>query len=110
MQSLSHDRAALSRRLEHRRQSLRVSLPNRHCDPDVAADLYHRFLDEWMLCDELGINIFVNEHHSTATCMTASCTVTLGILARITKNVRLLGLGMPIANRPDPLRIAEERR
>jgi alkanesulfonate monooxygenase SsuD/methylene tetrahydromethanopterin reductase-like flavin-dependent oxidoreductase (luciferase family) len=89
-------------------ESLRVDLPNRYCDPLVAADLYHRYLDEWMLCDELGINIFVNEHHSTATCLTSSCTVTLGILARITKRVRLLGLGIPIANRPDPLRVAEE--
>ena len=88
--------------------SLRVNLPNKFCDPATAADLYHRYLDEWMLCDELGINIFVNEHHSTATCLTASCNIILGILARITKRVRLLGLGIPIANRPDPLRIAEE--
>jgi alkanesulfonate monooxygenase SsuD/methylene tetrahydromethanopterin reductase-like flavin-dependent oxidoreductase (luciferase family) len=88
--------------------SLRVNLPNQLCDPVVAADLYHRFIDEWMLCDELGINIFVNEHHSTATCLTVSCMVTLAILARVTKRVRLLGLGIPIANRPDPLRVAEE--
>ena len=89
-------------------ESLRVSLPSRHCDPVLAADLYHRYLDEWVLCDELGINIFVNEHHSTATCLTSSCNIILGVLARITKHVRLLGLGIPIANRPDPLRIAEE--
>lgn len=89
-------------------ESLRVNLPNKFCDPETAADLYHRYLDEWMLCDDLGINIFVNEHHSTATCLTASCNIVLGILARITKRVRLLGLGIPIANRPDPLRIAEE--
>jgi alkanesulfonate monooxygenase SsuD/methylene tetrahydromethanopterin reductase-like flavin-dependent oxidoreductase (luciferase family) len=89
-------------------ESLRVNLPNRYCDPSVAADQYHRFLDEWALCDELGINIFVNEHHSTATCMTASCNLILGILAKTTKRVRLLGLGMPIANRPDPVRVAEE--
>jgi alkanesulfonate monooxygenase SsuD/methylene tetrahydromethanopterin reductase-like flavin-dependent oxidoreductase (luciferase family) len=89
-------------------ESLRVNLPNRYCDPKVAADQYHRFLDEWALCDELGINIFVNEHHSTATCITASCNIVLGILAKTTKRVRLLGLGMPIANRPDPLRVAEE--
>jgi alkanesulfonate monooxygenase SsuD/methylene tetrahydromethanopterin reductase-like flavin-dependent oxidoreductase (luciferase family) len=89
-------------------ESLRVNLPNRLLDPVKAADLYHRFLDEWQLCDELGINIFVNEHHSTATCMTASCNIVLGILARTTKRVRILGLGIPIANRPDPLRVAEE--
>jgi len=89
-------------------ESLRVSLPNRLCDPEVASRLYNRYLDEWMLADELGLNIIVNEHHSTATCMSASCHLTLGILARQTKRARLLGLGTPIANRSDPLRIAEE--
>jgi beta-glucosidase/6-phospho-beta-glucosidase/beta-galactosidase len=40
-------------------ESLRVSLPNQHCDPEVAARLYNRYLDEWMLADELGLNIIV---------------------------------------------------
>ena len=40
--------------------------------------------------------------------MTSVCTVTLGILSRITKRARILTLGMPIANRVDPVRIAEE--
>src|SRR3981189_2835720 len=88
--------------------SLRVNLPNRLCEPQVAADLYHRYYDEWMLADELGFDIMVNEHHSTATCLSASCNVTLAILARITRRARLLALGVPLANRNDPLRIAEE--
>ena len=45
-----------------------------------------------MLADELGINIMVNEHHSTATCLSSSCMITLAILARITKRARLLAL------------------
>ena len=89
-------------------ESLRVNLPNGHCDPEVAARLYNRYLDEWMLADELGLNIIVNEHHATATCMSASVHLTLAILARQTKRARLLGLGTPIANRNDPLRVAEE--
>jgi alkanesulfonate monooxygenase SsuD/methylene tetrahydromethanopterin reductase-like flavin-dependent oxidoreductase (luciferase family) len=89
-------------------ESYRVTLPNAHCDPKVAADLYHRYIDEWMLADELGLDIMVNEHHSTATCLTASCHVILSILARVTKRARLLALGVPIANRMDPQRIAEE--
>jgi alkanesulfonate monooxygenase SsuD/methylene tetrahydromethanopterin reductase-like flavin-dependent oxidoreductase (luciferase family) len=89
-------------------ESLRVSLPSRHCDPEVASRLYNRYLDEWMLADELGLNIIVNEHHATATCMSASVHLTLAILARQTKRARLLGLGTPIANRNDPLRVAEE--
>ena len=50
----------------------------------------------------------VNEHHSTATCMTVSAPMALAIIARETKRARLLSLGTPIANRPDPVRVAEE--
>ena len=50
---------------------LKNTLPNKHVDPTVAADLYSRYLDEWELCDELGINILINEHHSTATCLSS---------------------------------------
>ena len=50
----------------------------------------------------------VNEHHSTATCMTISVPMALAIIARETKKARLLSLGTPIANRPDPVRVAEE--
>ncbi len=49
--------------------SLRVTTPNELCDPQVAADLFARYQDEWVLADELGLNIMVNEHHSTPTCM-----------------------------------------
>ncbi len=88
--------------------SLRVNLPNRVIDPAAAADLLHRYYDEWQLCDELGLDIMVNEHHSTATCMSATCIIGLSILARETKRARLLVLGYPIGHRPDPLRCAEE--
>ena len=50
--------------------SIRVVLPSKYLDPVKAADLYHEYLDAWQLCDEIGLDIFVNEHHSTATCMT----------------------------------------
>jgi alkanesulfonate monooxygenase SsuD/methylene tetrahydromethanopterin reductase-like flavin-dependent oxidoreductase (luciferase family) len=86
----------------------RVVVPNRLYDPKLGADLYHRYLDEWALCDELGINIMTNEHHATATCADSVCTIPMAILARETKKVRLLALGMPIGNRNDPIRVAEE--
>src|SRR5262245_37603988 len=89
-------------------ENLRVTLPNRHFDPAKGAELLNRYLDEWTMCDELGINIMINEHHSTPTCLSASCTITLGMLARQTRNVRLLTLGTPVCNRNDPVRIAEE--
>jgi len=89
-------------------ESLRVTLPNRHCDPIVAADVINQRLDEWALCDELGLNIMVNEHHSSATCLSASATIPLAMLARQTKRARLLGLGFPVALWNDPVRLAEE--
>jgi alkanesulfonate monooxygenase SsuD/methylene tetrahydromethanopterin reductase-like flavin-dependent oxidoreductase (luciferase family) len=88
--------------------SLRVVLPNRILDPKIAAERFHRYYDEWLLADELGFDIMVNEHHSTATCMASTVIVTLSVLARQTKRARLLVLGYPIAHRPDPLRCAEE--
>ena len=88
--------------------SLRVSLASRHCDPERLAELYHQRLDEWLLADELGLDIMVNEHHATATCCTPIAAVPLAILARQTKRARLLTLGYPIANRLDPVRAAEE--
>lgn len=88
--------------------SLRVVLPNGNVDPQVAHGLLNRYLDEFALCDEVGIDIMVNEHHATATCMTVSVPMALAIIARETKRARLLSLGNPIANRPDPVRVAEE--
>ena len=90
------------------RESLRITIPNQLCEPDKAHALYHRYIDEWMLADELGMDIMINEHHSTATCLTASANLLLAILARVTKRARLLVLGVPVANRTDPVRIAEE--
>jgi alkanesulfonate monooxygenase SsuD/methylene tetrahydromethanopterin reductase-like flavin-dependent oxidoreductase (luciferase family) len=88
--------------------SLRVNLPNSKIDPKTAGDLFHRYYDEWMIADDLGYHIMVNEHHQTATCMASTVIVSLSILARQTKNCRILVLGYPIGHRPDPLRCAEE--
>src|ERR1700730_7593078 len=88
--------------------SYRVIIPSRLFVPKVGADLYHRYLDEWALCDELGINIMTNEHHATATCADSVCTIPMAILARETKKVRLLALGMPIGNRNGQIRVAEK--
>lgn len=89
-------------------ESVRVTMPNRIFDPKVGADLYHRFMDEWLLADDEGLNVMVNEHHQTPTCLNASGPITLAVLARETRNARLLILGNPISNRDQPLRVAEE--
>ncbi len=88
--------------------SLRVTPPNEQCDPQEMAGLYHRYIDEWQIADELGLDIMINEHHATPVCVSSAASITHGILARVTKQARLLVLGVPIANRLDPIRAAEE--
>lgn len=88
--------------------ALRGDIPGEYGEPEVSSALLNRYLDEYMLADELGMNVMVNEHHIASTCMNPSVTLTLAILARQTKRARLLGLGSIISNRPDPLRVAEE--
>ena len=42
---------------------LRVQLPNRHCDPEQMARLYHERLDEYLLADELGLDLKIGRAH-----------------------------------------------
>lgn len=88
--------------------SIRVTLPNRLYDPKKGAELYDRFLHEWQIAEEEGMNIMLNEHHQTATCVDPAAPLVLAALARLTHKARLLILGNPIANRRQPVRIAEE--
>jgi len=89
-------------------ESVRASLPNRYCDPKIAARLYDEIFDEYRLCDDLGIHIVTNEHHSGINNLWAASPVITGIVARLTTRVRILSLGTLITVRPDPVRIAEE--
>jgi alkanesulfonate monooxygenase SsuD/methylene tetrahydromethanopterin reductase-like flavin-dependent oxidoreductase (luciferase family) len=88
--------------------SVRASLPNRYCDPQIAARLYDEVFDEYRLCDDLGIHIVTNEHHSGINNLWAASPVITGVVARLTRNVRILSLGTLITVRPDPVRVAEE--
>ncbi len=91
-----------------RADSVRGSLPNRYCDPKIAADLFEEALDEYLLCDDIGINVVSNEHHAGINCLFGASPLILGILARQTRNVRILSLGTLITIRHDPVRVAEE--
>ena len=62
--------------------SLRVTLPNQLIDPRVAADLWHNYLDQWQYADELGMDVMVNEHHATATCMNATAPLIAAIVGK----------------------------
>ena len=88
--------------------SVRASLPNRYCDPRIAADLFEETLDEFLLCDDLGLNVVAIEHHAGINSLFGANPLILGILARQTRKARILSLGTLISLRPDPVRIAEE--
>src|SRR5918997_361801 len=68
--------------------SVRASLPNRYCDPRIAAQLFNEVFEEHQLCDDLGINICTTEHHA-------------GIN-------NLCGANPLVTVRQDPVRVAEE--
>jgi len=88
--------------------SVRGSLPNKYCDPMLASRLFEECLDEYLLCDDVGLNVISNEHHAGINCLYGASPLILGILARQTRKVRLLSLGTLITVRPDPVRAAEE--
>jgi alkanesulfonate monooxygenase SsuD/methylene tetrahydromethanopterin reductase-like flavin-dependent oxidoreductase (luciferase family) len=93
---------------EEEYDSIRVTLPNRLYDPRKGAALYDRYIDEWLVAEEEGLDIMLNEHHQTPTCVDPAPALVLAALARLTSKARLLLLGNPVANRRDPIRIAEE--
>ena len=88
--------------------SVRGSLPNKWCDPKVAADLFEEVLDEFLLCDDEGMNVLAIEHHAGINSLMAANPMFVGILARQTRKVRILSLGTLVSLREDPVRIAEE--
>src|SRR5262245_46080304 len=88
--------------------SVRASLPNRYCDPKVAADLFEEVIDEFLLCDDLGMNVLAIEHHAGINSLLGANPLLVGILARQTRHVRILSLGTLISLRSDPVRVAEE--
>ena len=88
--------------------NMRVALESKHFDPKIGAELYNRYFDEYMIASDLGLNMLLNEHHQTATCIDVAAPLSAAILARQTSKGRICILGNPIANRGDPIRIAEE--
>jgi len=88
--------------------SVRASLPNRYCDPRVAADLFEQVIDEYLLCDEMALNVCATEHHAGINSLVGSNPMLVSILARQTRKVRILSLGTLISLRREPVRVAEE--
>ncbi|NLS68201.1 LLM class flavin-dependent oxidoreductase [Bradyrhizobium brasilense] len=88
--------------------SVRASLPSRWCDPRIAADLFEQAIDHYLLCDELGFNIYATEHHAGINSLLGANPMLVSILARQTRKARILSLGTLVSLRREPVRIAEE--
>jgi alkanesulfonate monooxygenase SsuD/methylene tetrahydromethanopterin reductase-like flavin-dependent oxidoreductase (luciferase family) len=88
--------------------SVRGSLPNKYCEPKIAADLFEEVIDEFLLCDDLALNVLAIEHHAGINSLLGANPMLVGILARQTRKVRILSLGTLISLRQDPVRVAEE--
>ena len=52
---------------------IRINLPNRNYDPGNGIALYDRYIDEWLVAEDEGLEIMLNEHHQTATCVDPAC-------------------------------------
>ena len=89
--------------------SLRLTFPNTYFEPETASDLFKRYFDECIYVDEMGFDgIMVNEHHNTPSCMNASCNLSAAVLARTTKQAKILLLGNILPIHDNPVRLAEE--
>ena len=91
------------------RSSVRLTFPNAYFNPQLGADLYNEYLDEYEFCDQAGFDgLMLNEHHNTPTCLGATMNLEAAILARITKKAKIVLLGNPLPIFDNPIRLAEE--
>lgn len=91
------------------RGAVRLTFPNRHFNPALGADLYNEYLDEYEYSDQIGFDgLMLNEHHNTPTCLGATMNLEAAILARTTKNAKIVLLGNPLPIFENPIRLAEE--
>ena len=92
-----------------------VTFSNSQYDPKKGAELYHEYLDQMELADQLGFDgVCLNEHHQTAYGMMPTPGVLAGALARRVKRAKIaiLGRALPLVNNPlrDRRRIRDARQ
>ncbi len=86
-----------------------LTFSNKHFDPVEGSRLYNEFLEQYIRCEEVGIDgIMLNEHHNAPFCMQAKTNMFAAILAAVTKKVKIVILGNPLPLAENPIRLAEE--
>ena len=98
----------VDRKITDAADSVRATKPNRYCDPRIAATLFDEVIDEFLLCDDLGMHTVAIEHHAGINSLIGANPMLVSVLARQTRKSRLLSLGTLVSLRHDPVRVAEE--
>lgn len=89
--------------------SIWITLPNGHYDPQVGHRLYHEYLDQMVLAEKLGYDgVLVNEHHQTAYAVQPAPNLWAAYLAAKTQHMKIGVVGNALPLHRNPLRVAEE--
>ena len=82
---------------------------NEHFDPAEGSRLYNERIEEYLYAEEVGVDgIMLNEHHNAPFCMQSRINMYAGILAAMTKKVKIVLLGNPLPVSENPVQLAEE--
>ena len=86
-----------------------LTFSNKHFDPVEGSRLYNEYIEQYKLCEEVGIDgIMLNEHHNAPFCMQAKTNIFAAILAAVTEKIKIVLLGNPLPLAENPIRLAEE--
>ncbi|MEQ9452465.1 MAG: LLM class flavin-dependent oxidoreductase [Pseudomonadales bacterium] len=84
-------------------------LPNEHFDPARGAELYEKYLTEYLEAEAVGFDSMVlNEHHANPACMSYCIAIEAAALAARSSKAKIVLLGCPLPITKNPLRAAEE--
>jgi alkanesulfonate monooxygenase SsuD/methylene tetrahydromethanopterin reductase-like flavin-dependent oxidoreductase (luciferase family) len=85
-----------------------LDISNEIYDPEIAASLLNRYIDEKIYAEEVGFDmLMLNEHHSTPFQIGGVQNVEASILARATHRAKIVLLGNVLPIWDDPLWLAE---
>jgi alkanesulfonate monooxygenase SsuD/methylene tetrahydromethanopterin reductase-like flavin-dependent oxidoreductase (luciferase family) len=85
-----------------------LDISNEIYDPEIAASLLNRYIDEKIYAEEVGFDmLMLNEHHSTPFQIGGVQNVEAAILARATHRAKIVLLGNVLPIWDDPLWLAE---
>jgi alkanesulfonate monooxygenase SsuD/methylene tetrahydromethanopterin reductase-like flavin-dependent oxidoreductase (luciferase family) len=87
-----------------------LDLSNGVYDPEIGADLYHRYFDEKLYIEQQGFDgVMLNSHHATPFCMGGGpMNLEAAVLARITEKLKIVLLGNVLPIWDDPMWLVEE--